>query len=327
MVLLAAVLALVVIQIVLLLLSPQFRDTKPFDWYYYKVYRPVILDNTRYRYKFYLVPGFYLAVYLYMAHTFYAKALYFIEHRLYTVEKYIIIPILLILPLTFLVLSIAVKPETIENRRPDSADKYAYDHLIYYPNHECRTCKQEKPARSKHCSVCDTCILLADHHCVWINNCVGMGNYFYFFSFLVSNIVLLGYAFSRLLYIEFTKHEEERIEPLLILTILCGSFLMVLGIFCHYVFKMVKEGMTTNEKDKWFTIHEYMRNGDLLKDNNGRYYLAIENNEGVREIYSTDAYDSTVYTLSGYTTITSAAEIVNIYDKGNFVSNLKDFIE
>lgn len=327
MILLTIGLSLIIVQIILLLLSPQFRETAPFDWYYYKVYRPLLLDNTRYRYKFYAVPAFYLSVYLYMVHTFYTKALYFIEHRLYNVEKFMIIPILLILPLLFLCLSIAVKPETLENRRPESLNKYQYDYLIYYPGHQCRTCKQEKPARSKHCSVCNSCILLADHHCVWINNCVGMGNYFYFFSFLVSNMTLLFYAFLRLLYIEFTKHQDERIEPLLILTILCGSFMVVLGVFCNYVFVMVKEGMTTNEKDKWYTIHEYMREGNLLRDRSGKYYLAIENDAGVKMIYSTDAYDSTVYNLTDYTTVTAADELVNIYDKGSFVNNLKDFIE
>lgn len=140
-------------------------------------------------------------------------------------------------------------------------------------------------------------------------------------------MVLLIYAFLRLSYIQVTKRRNEKIEPLLILTILCGSFMVVLGVFCHYVFVMVKEGMTTNEKDKWFTIHEYISDGKLLRDKNGKYYVAVENDAGFDEFYSTDAYDSTAYKLADYTTVRSPNELVNIYDKGSFIDNLKDFIE
>lgn len=33
-----------------------------------------------------------------------------------------------------------------------------------------------KPARSKHCKVCDVCIDQFDHHCIWLNKCVAKNN-------------------------------------------------------------------------------------------------------------------------------------------------------
>jgi len=48
----------------------------------------------------------------------------------------------------------------------------------------CKWCGKYKPDRCHHCRVCRCCILKMDHHCPWIYNCVGFGNYKFFFLLL-----------------------------------------------------------------------------------------------------------------------------------------------
>ncbi|KAJ9709395.1 hypothetical protein PVL29_001055 [Vitis rotundifolia] len=44
---------------------------------------------------------------------------------------------------------------------------------------------------SKHCRVCDKCVDHFDHHCRWLNNCIGKKNYRQFFALMVSALLLL----------------------------------------------------------------------------------------------------------------------------------------
>jgi DHHC palmitoyltransferase len=46
---------------------------------------------------------------------------------------------------------------------------------------------------SKHCRTCDKCVIGFDHHCVWLNCCIGERNYWQFFSLLVLTFLLLSY--------------------------------------------------------------------------------------------------------------------------------------
>uniref|UniRef100_A0A4W4E1H4 Palmitoyltransferase n=1 Tax=Electrophorus electricus TaxID=8005 RepID=A0A4W4E1H4_ELEEL len=47
----------------------------------------------------------------------------------------------------------------------------------------CKKCVIPKPPRTHHCGICRTCVLKMDHHCPWLNNCVGHFNHRYFFFF------------------------------------------------------------------------------------------------------------------------------------------------
>ncbi|KAJ2870958.1 Eukaryotic peptide chain release factor GTP-binding subunit [Coemansia aciculifera] len=60
----------------------------------------------------------------------------------------------------------------------------------------CDTCRIYRPPRASHCRSCDNCVENEDHHCIWLNNCIGRRNYRYFYSFLFTISVLALYIIA-----------------------------------------------------------------------------------------------------------------------------------
>ena len=57
---------------------------------------------------------------------------------------------------------------------------------------KCQGRETWKPARAHHCSECDFCVFKMDHHCPWINNCVGHRNMKYFLQFILYIMLASG---------------------------------------------------------------------------------------------------------------------------------------
>jgi palmitoyltransferase len=68
----------------------------------------------------------------------------------------------------------------------------------------CEYCDQWKPDRTHHCRACKKCIHRMDHHCPWINNCVGARNQKFFCLFLFYVFCCCFQTLAIMAYISFT---------------------------------------------------------------------------------------------------------------------------
>ncbi|WMV41926.1 hypothetical protein MTR67_035311 [Solanum verrucosum] len=91
---------------------------------------------------------------------------------------------------------------------------YPYDNIIFSEK-ECPTCKIPKPARSKHCSICDRCVARFDHHCGWMNNCIGEKNSRYFMAFLLWHFLLCLYGAVAIALVLAGRLKELRVIDIL----------------------------------------------------------------------------------------------------------------
>lgn len=78
----------------------------------------------------------------------------------------------------------------------------------------CPDCCAIRTSRSRHCSVCNHCIERFDHHCPWINNCVGVHNHNYFILYIYFQLATVAISLAQGLHAMVVRGEgDKRMNP------------------------------------------------------------------------------------------------------------------
>jgi len=106
---------------------------------------------------------------------------------------------------------------------------------------KCYVCNTMQPSYTYHCKTCKRCTVNMDHHCPWINNCVGFFNQKQFVLFTGYGVVVQLYAsviMTKLYGAELYGPAQAPVigaatsAAAVALTLTWLSFLFILTVFC-----------------------------------------------------------------------------------------------
>ncbi|CAO3673338.1 unnamed protein product [Rhizopus stolonifer] len=122
----------------------------------------------------------------------------------------------------------------------------------------CETCKIYRPPRASHCRQCDNCVEYEDHHCIWLNNCIGKRNYRPFFTFIFTCVILCVFIIASDIYhlVSIANENPEKDfgfvvsqSPVsLLLIIYCFLLACLVGGLTIYHCILIIRGVTTHEQ-------------------------------------------------------------------------------
>lgn len=95
----------------------------------------------------------------------------------------------------------------------------------------CSICNDIRSINSKHCVRCDRCTLFFDHHCKWVNNCIGKRNYRCFIGLVAASITFCGYFIGCSVFavVFMVKKNDLRIFEVCIILFFVILCLLTLG--------------------------------------------------------------------------------------------------
>ncbi|CAD8090952.1 unnamed protein product [Paramecium primaurelia] len=136
--------------------------------------------------------------------------------------------------------------------------KNLYDILQRYDAKDiCPECVCVKAPRSKHCDICQSCVLVYDHHCPWVDNCIGQNNHFQFYIFVLLLCLDITFTLATQFYFVIQQiHNHGGIKDSFIILFILSLFsiiIMLLFLFPLWLLLYIQTmnlltGQTTYEK-------------------------------------------------------------------------------
>ncbi|ODH29207.1 hypothetical protein ACO22_03795 [Paracoccidioides brasiliensis] len=141
-----------------------------------------------------------------------------------------------------------ITPENLQ----EHMRSYPYDRILFHPGYVCRTCHTLKPARSKHCSICNDALVLTYSSTVpakhWAEG-TDWAMYFQLWGFAIADDIVVGAVF--------------------LLAVLTAPLPFAMLLYHLY---LIWSGMTTNESAKWGDWRDDIADGLVFKAKKSEIY-------------------------------------------------------
>ena len=115
----------------------------------------------------------------------------------------------------------------------------------------CIICCSNIANNSKHCKKCNKCVNSFDHHCNWLNNCIGKTNYPFFYALLIVLIFDLFFIGGVGFYIYICATLEEKKKLIYIFNLIFNFIDLIIGFNLSYLFVIhsyfIYKGISTYE--------------------------------------------------------------------------------
>lgn len=115
----------------------------------------------------------------------------------------------------------------------------------------CKICDRRwKPPRAHHCKTCKSCIFRMDHHCPWINNCVGVYTQKIFVLFLiyVACLSAMTSLVTGLNCVSIMRHIRMKAVDMWEISF-CTTLFILSSFFCFFSLDFLKEQIESIESN------------------------------------------------------------------------------
>lgn len=125
-------------------------------------------------------------------------ALYLLAALKYRHDRYNLAVLALDLAALLLTLAITCCESSAIDRLQTESDRPVF----------CTLCSLQVDRSTKHCGACDKCVYRFDHHCVWLNTCIGARHYRKFVWLCLLQLASLAMKAAMLVYLLATRRRE-----------------------------------------------------------------------------------------------------------------------